>query len=578
MGFSYIKESDIENSLREFSKGHTYSLFKLALSSIYNDRELLLEPGFILNIFKTIKSEEDIKDFTELLKDKRIDFSAPYTENDPKNLETFNSFWNDKISFPCPLIFALIPHLNDSQVSNLIRDNSMYRLGDNPEVKSNSANLTLSLFENGYHETLLALKEECYFIDTTSLNFYEKKKFEGFDEECCLEDVLFTHVLKKPELIDVFSRISYSSINSICDRWLNHHLEQDRKDNVLIQNFLDNVFNKLDNDGKENVISYMLYKTNDLDFLQDALKKYGCDNISSYKPNKYPIWIRSDEHKNKSIYRKFLRNGIDLFEHYKEGNRVFISTMLNGLNRRKDFKTILEEQKIDYKYFINELLKERTDSLGKTYNNFQLCLATGESAIIDHFNLKLDDLVGYSKKFKSERYEKLKIQEKLNLIEEVISKTFLAPAYIPEGIYYKNHIEKAKIGFNLFMNTQYGMSEKPHLISEHLSLLEQVDIKKYDYRTQYFEIVSQILEPYYSRHMDIESDYYKTCMKMIDYVATDKNLDWKTLSELLNSESYEKNKENFSEGAKNALNYLQNICLSHTLSRSPIIEKKKIKI
>ncbi len=580
MGHAYINENDIENSLNEFSKGNTFSLFKLALSNIYNQRELLNTPGFIVNLIKNLNPQDDVENYLNLILDNRCDLTVLYEETNQSNLKDFRNFWGEKISSPTPLIFAILPYLTDEQSSKLLKNNFMYRLSEMPSVVSEAPELLYSLLNKGHSKTLVSMKEECYFFDSQNLKLYDKQKFPGYEEEITLDELIFQYAIKNPELIEIHSKLTYSGLASLSDRWLTHHLDQDRKDNILIQKFIDTVFDKLDENGKELITAQMLYKTNDLDFLQICLNKMGVNKIEDYHPQKYPIWIKSADHKNKSIYRKLLRSGTDLFSLYPDSNRTFLSSIVDGFPRKPNLKEVLAEQKIEYKDFIKDLLEIKTDARGIQYNNFALCLATGDSSIIEHLNLNFEDLENYSKKFKVGRYEKLKTEEKLTLIEDILNKTFLAPTYCAEGVYYVKHIEKCAIGFNMFMANQYGNIQKNNLIHEHLTLLEKVDIQNpaHDYRKEYFKIAKYLLEPYPIRHININSEHYNTCIKIIDYVATDKTLNWQELYSTLKEERYQKDFENYSDGAKNIYNYLQKIALSYTLVPQNIYEKKKLKL
>lgn len=358
-------------------------------------------------------------------------------------------------------------------------------------------------------------------------------------------------------------------------------LDKDRRDNIVIQKFFDTVFDQLSDSGKERIISKTLYKNSDLDFTMLALEKIGVNSFSEYKPKHVPIWLDAADHKNKAIYRRLLRSGVSVFDYYKGSTKTFLSVILDGLpsnNAKNYLPNILAEQKIDYKTFIKELLDNKIDEEGKPYTNFSLLISSMNSTVIEHLNLQLEDLANYSKKLNPQKYETLKLKEKFELLNDVMDRTFLADTYVPVESFSKKHIEKKAINFNLYIHNQYYSRNPVTLVDEHLKLIEQVDPETHDYRGKYFKIVSQIFDQYGTNGLEDSMQLYKTYMKMIDYVATDKSLDWSSLADYLSSEKVNKDKSNFYEGALNLYNYLQKVCLSHTLTQAAIPEKKKYKI
>jgi len=575
MSFDYLDEKKVEKSIIDFSEGNTFPLFKLALSSLYDARKILDDQNFIINMFKNLNNYQEKMEFIDLLIDKRIKFLTEVDSNDTSHLNRYNITWGNKLPEKTPLIFHLIPYLQDGHLAKIVQDGSIYSITENPDIKLLAETLTIDLFKKGFKESIISLKDDYYIFN--HLNVYDKKTFAEGKEEQTLEEHLFEFTLNNPDLLEAFSRITYSGLDSTSDKWLNTQLEKEKKDNSAIQKFLDNTFPKLSEEGKESAIAYMLYKTDDLDFLKIALNKIGVDKIQDYKPNKIPLWLQSAQHNNKSIYRKLLRTGTQLFDYYAPANRTFLACMVDGLPR-KDFKLLLEEQKIDLKSFMKDLLDSQVDSQQQVYTNFSLLYTTGESFFTDFLNFKVNDLEIYSKDFKESKYSKLKPIQKLTLISEILDKTYLAETYVPEGIYYSKHIKKAELNFNLHMSHEYHPRNSIHLIEEHLTLLEQTNFKGKDYRPIYFKIAKQMFDHYSSGRIHEDTDIYKLYNKIIDYVGTDKSLDWKDLNEKLNSEEISKSKNDFQEGSINLFNYLNKVCLSHTLASEPIIERKKFKI
>lgn len=575
----YINEQDAEVSLKNFAQGDTFSLFKLALQSIYEPRELLKDSGFVISMLKTPLTGNNKLDFLELLIDNSIDFSKVHIETNAENLEKFNEYWKGAIAQPAPLFFSIIPYINDEQLAHVIKEGLIYNISDHSNIGPLSESLVLDLFEKGYDKSISILKDNYYYF-FNSLNIYDSKLYPGQKEEKTLEEIITPYSDDNPSLLYPLTKFFYNNLDSSADKWITRQLEKPRKDNFLIQKFFDTTFEQLSNEGKEAIIAKTLHETVDLDFTMIGLKKIGVSNFSEYKPGKYPIWISAEKHKNKSIYRKFLRNGVSLFDYYQTGNKTFLSVLLDGVDsgRNKKISDILEEQKIEYKQYIRELLEKRSDEEFKEYTNFSLLLSTNDGNITDRMNLNFEDISNYSKKFLPERWEKLKLKEKFEILNDVVDRTFLAETHQPKDSFYKKHIEKMAINFNLYMNSQYSPRDTVPLIDSHLNLLSQVEPDSYNYRPKYFQVVSKLFDIYPAGRLEKNTPIHNLYSKMIDYVATDKNLDWAGLSDFLSSEKVNKYKNEYCEGSLELFNYLQNVSLSHTLRTSSVSEKKKLKI
>ncbi len=580
---SFIRDEDIKSSLIDFSEGNTFKLFKLVFNSSYDSNSLIRDGKFTLNLLKNTKNQEDLTELITIIKDQRPDYSQDYFESNESNLKIFNKFWKGTVPNPCPLLFALIPHVSDSTLSQLIEETYLYSLSDNQVVKDYSQDIVKHLFENSYASTVFLLREKNYLFDSTGIALYEKKKFEGYEEETSFETVLFDIALKDPKLIIPLAKICYIGVESFSEKWLKHHFEQEKPDNQIIQKFINEVLPKISEEAQEHAISSMLYKTKDIDFLMASLKKIGVEDIKSYKPKTIPIWANSSSHENKGIYRKLMKNGIELFDYYQNSHKVFFSELLNGISTyKKTKKEILESQKIEFKYFIQQLLIEKEDSKGVKFNNFSLATSTSDSYINDFLNFNLSDLEEYSKFFSEEKFSKVKAERKLELLDSILIKTIFAPTYAPEGISWrKEQIEKRKINLNAMIANinGYSLTKSIHLIDEHLNAIAEADPKKCnDYKSFYFEAVSQIFELYGSSRIESKTDLSKMYLKMIDYLANDSSLDWKKVQDTLNSEKTQKEKIDFYEGSKEIFNYLSNVCLSHSLTPKSIQQPKKIKI
>jgi len=586
MNLFNISEEEIKKSLQDFSEGNYFPLFRLALTSISNQKEILANPEFVLNVFKKIKNDEDKNHFVDLLIEHKIDFGQGYIENNSSNLHSFKGYWKLKELNSIPLFFLIIPHLNDDQTAKIIESNCINELNNHPQINSFTKALIRHFFEKGHSKSileLLKLKEKKYInFDLTLLEEVEKK---FFDKERTLKEYLYLDTLKNPTLLYPYCRLTDDKLVNISKKWLKYHLDRNRTNYGIINKFIKTTFKQLNKQEQESVIPYMLYGTEDLSLLNTALKEYGCEDIISYKPQKYPLWIKAEKHKNKKIYNFFLENNTDIFDFCKENNKTFVEVMVNGLKfieltvkKEKILRKIFESQRIDYRTFISRLFEERIDEDGQKFNNFSLLVNSKSWIIIDAINLKIEDLEHYSIKFKPYRYEKLSLKDKIELMNDVVDKTFLAKCYLPKNIYLSEYVKEKEINFNLYMSKIFTFNKGIHIIDKHLSLLEQIDFDQYDYRTKYFKIVKQMFDFDSTFKININSDIYKTYVKIIDYVGTDRSLDWKSVKTYLEQEKFIVNQDSFSEGGLHLYKYLYKTALSNTLKQSDKIEIKKFKI
>ncbi|NCQ51783.1 hypothetical protein GW796_07810 [archaeon] len=576
MRFNYINEDNIQKSLIDFSNGDTFSLFKLALSSLDSPGNLLNDSNFIINMFSIVDKEEDKNFLFDLMISRNLNLIRNYIEIDDKKITKFNKFWDSQIPNDAPIIFFLLPYLNDKQFSTILKDYSISKLKDEEKTKILIEPLVLSLFKNGFHNSLSELKNE-YFI-LSSLATYEPKKVHGFEDELSLDEAFFKYCLKNPLLLDVYSKITYSSLETKSDSWMNYHLNQEKIDIPLVISFIETIFPLVTDFGKETIIARTLSQTKNFDLLKVALNKHGTSNISSYFPEEIPLWAYSSEHKNPIIFKKLLNNGADIFDYFPISNTIFLSSILDSNTDNKDFKTLLSENKIEYKTFLQKLFEQKTDNNGTTYNNFALILTTGEAKYNSILNINYDDLEILSKKFSKQNLEKTGINKKLQLISNILEQTFFAPVYAPSTTYSSTYLKEREINFNVYLSNESFSRKSIFLIDEHLSLLSQNDNLEIDYRGKYFQIVSQLFDFYGTKKIKESTERYQLYMTMIDYCATDKTLNWNLALEKLNHQSITDEKINFYEGSMNLYNYLNKICLSHTMTENNVIEKKKIKI
>jgi hypothetical protein len=579
MGF-YTNDDDVIKSLKDYSEGNTFSIFKLALESLYNARGLIEDSNFVINMFKNIGNNNDKDAFINFILDKNIYLNQEYTETNLEDLQKFNDYWKNGITQPAPLLFFIIPHLNDEQLEKVFSDGMLGDIPYNENSKVWAENLIIKFFESNQYKSLIALKEHrSGFINQAS--FYDTKIYPGQTEEKYLGDLISEFIENQPILLIAYDKFQSYSFVDKSEQWFTNQLDKERRNHILIQEFFDNVFEHLPQNGKELITARTLYRTNNLDYTMVALNKMGITDISDYKPTEYPLWLYAANHENKSIYRKLLRSGVSIFDHYPASNKTFFTIILDGPSYKENLAEILEEQKIDQKDFIRELLQKKIDDDGVEYCNYSLVSGSQDTRTLKSIDLKLSDLVFYKKKFAAEKFESLPIKEQLNLLNDVIDRTMLAPTYMlnkGSNRYARESLEKKVINFNLFAYNLSHYDKFGEIVEKHLDLLEQVEPAVCDYRQKYFKVVLQMFDRYDSGYISKANYLYKIFSKIIDYTATDKNLDWQALNKILSNDSLIEKKPNFVEGSIDIYNYLSKVCLSHELKTSSSPDKKKLKI
>ncbi len=580
MSIDYIHSNDLKNSLNDFSKGDFFSLFKLVLKHSYDTYDIVNDKDLILNLLSLKSLNHSQLEIVDLLLDNRVDISSTFTPKDDSFLFKTIKYWDLENKQNIPYFLYLIPYLNDDSVSKLLKQANFSSVENKKDL---AEKLVIHFFNNGYTESLMGLKSEYFLI--SALERYENNytiNVNNQEKKVNLEELLFSKFLDNPKLLTAYAEIFYNSMEHCADKWISHKLDEEPKNIKQISKFIDVNFDKLNDEGKERIIAETLYKTDNTQLTKEALKKINISRIKDYKPNHIPIWINSGSHQDKTIYKTLLKSGVNLFDYYPFGNKLFISSVSEDIYR-KDVMANLEKQGIDRKEFIN-LLFSPNHTPGITTNNFSLLVAMGESTFNDIVNLSIEDLSLINKQFKKENYDKKSVTDKLELLNEVIQKTFLAPTYDGEQIYYRTSIIKKEVNFNLWIDSEYNLSRnnnsEPHLIKEHLSLLEQINPSdygsKYDFRKDYFKCIRTMFDYYSVQNIGEKTEFYNLYMKMIDYVSTDKTLPWNDILDNLNKNSSKK--ESFEEGSRLIFNYLHKISLNNTFTSEIKPERTKLKI
>ena len=565
----------------------------LNYEDIFKQKEILTNSETILNILKNTQNYEDKNHFINLLIEHNANLGQEYIENDPLNLHDFKEYWKNEIKNPAPLFFFVILYLNDDQVAKIIKSDCVNELNNHPQINLLAKTLIVNFFEKGYSKSVLEflkLKEKKYI--NFDLTFLKK-----------LEERFYVKTLKNPALLYPYCYLTNNKLADISEKWLKRQLDYNCKKDIIVE-FINTAFEKLNKKEQEKIIPYMLYKTKDLDLLNAALKKYGCENISLYKPKEYPLWIKMEYHYNKEDYINLLKEGIDIFDFYKKDNKTFIEeiTFRYFSNNLKEILNYLEtnyDVEVNYnKIFIPRLFEERVDENGQKFNNFSLLVNSKSWIIIDAINLKIEDLEYYSVKFKPDNYKKLSLKDKIELMNDVVDKTFLAECYLPKNSnLYKSKSKKSEINFNLYVdkrdkhieqkyehlqyfyqNLYKNLNDSVYIVDEHLSLLSQIGFNQYDYKAKYFKIVEQMFSFYTIHKIELNSGIYKTYTKIIDYVGTDRTLNWESVKTYLEQEKFTENLHSFNNGGLHLYKYLYKTALSNTLKPSDKVEIEKFKI
>lgn len=580
MSIDYINTNDLKSSLNDFSQGDFFSLFKLVIKNSYDSYEIIQDKNLILNLISLKQLNNNQDEIVDLIINNRIDLSSLFTPNEEKLIKRNKNYWTNLDLQELPYFFYLIPHLNDENISKLIKQCNFHSLENKKEL---SEALVIKFFENGFNESLISLRAEYFLI--AALDRYEnkyKKLIDNKEKEINLEELAFSYFLQNPKLLVAYSEIFFNSIDGCADKWISHKLSEEPQDLKQVSKFIDLNFEKLTEEGKERIISQTLYNTKDTTLIKEALKHLGITKFKDYKPKYVPIWTKSGSHQDKSIYKSLLKSGVNLFDYYPFGNKLFLSVISEDIDK-SSIASNLEKIGVNKKEFLIELFSENKTPGIKT-DNFSLLLTLRDSKFNEIINFSTDDLTLINKQFKPSNYTKLNLKAKLELIDEILNKTFLAKVYDGEQIYYRKSIVQKEINLNLFIDNEYHLGNfnknVPHLVKEHFKLLEQINPQdfdsKFDYRNTYFKCILNMFDSYSSQNIGEKSEFYNFYMNIIDYVSTDKNLPWDNILENLNKIS--ESKESFSEGSKIIFNYIHKIALSNTFLVENKQERPKFKI
>ncbi len=578
MGYAYIKEENIHEGLKSFSEGKHLPLIKQLLIESYSDT-FIENQTLIMGFLRQLEKTNETSEFIEFLMERRFNFFTPLqSPENISNKKALNDFWGMELKDNYPFFLFLGPYLKEEDLSKIIKNYDFFNI-DN-DVKQEICNpLVVSLMKKSWNTCLTNLNEEYFFI--SNLDRYENLYVNPSDpdgEKINLERFFFKATIDNPSLINNYTKIFYNTLEQTAEKWFFHHLEQDKQNIPLIKNFLDTVLPELNQEGKEMIIAQTLYKTENLDLFKHASAKVGATSLKDYSPTTIPVWKYSQEHKNNFIFRKLLANGVDVFDYNSRNNKVFLLSILDSTHPR-EIKDQLNSLKIPFESLVPRLFEEKIDNHNNTTNPFSILLGTADSKINPILNLTLEDLSHKSKKFKAERYQELSINEKLQLLSDILEETFLKPVYVNTDFYYRS-VQNKKINLNLWINNDYYLNDPIHLIEEHLNLLSQANDKtfeKYKYMTaKYFPALETMFEYYSVQNIRKDTPIYNMYIKMIDFVSIDKNLDWNNVLTHV-QKTYEK-KDSLSEGANSILSYLNKISLSYQIQQQAPKEKPKLKI
>lgn len=589
MSFDYLYFNDDEKLkvLKEFSQGNTFSLFKAVFASFDSKNSLLKDDDFILGLLQNL-DENGKSEFLDYFVERRYKLNHDYRA-DEKLFQKIQKFWNEPVPNPMPFLMAAIPFLSDENCEKIINQWEWWSTRDNPGFKEMIHNMIVTFFDKGYEKSILALKSDYSCSNQIKLDESEKEINPETNNPFTLGELLFNKVLDNPNLLQAYSALTYYGKSFHTQEWLMKHLEKEPIDKEKIKAFFSSNLLNYEQDEQEKLISLTLHKTKDMELLTHALSLIGCQNIYDYKPKFCPVWKEIASHQDPKIYKRFLRFGIKMFDYYEEENITFFHHFVGSLNSY-NFSGELKKQKIKEQALIEGLFKKYTDKDGNKENFFTIVSTnlTSNSNVSKVLNInleKLDNLGFVDRKLKDSQYKDLGNEQKLMVVEQVLEKSFFKPIFQTKNDdYYNKDRIKKEITLNLYINNLSSYSnEDIWIVSEHLKLLESISPEKdklHDHRKIYFKVLEHMFDSWFMRYLETSSKIYPTFIKLIDYVATDKSLDWKGLEGKLSQQLEKINKYGspLQEGGKNIYNYLQHLCLQYNLPSEPTLEKKKIKI
>ncbi len=144
----YYNDEKIAESLKSYSEGNTFSLFKLTLENLYNSRVILEDSKFIINMFKNISNYNDKVSFLDFIMDKNISLDSLYTETNTEDLNNFNEYWKNSIPQPAPLLFFILPYLKDEELAKIFEEGKLEDISYLINSNQLSENLIIKLSDN----------------------------------------------------------------------------------------------------------------------------------------------------------------------------------------------------------------------------------------------------------------------------------------------------------------------------------------------------------------------------------------------------------------------------------------------
>lgn len=612
----YISRIDPEENLKaliDFSNGNPFTLWELSFEQMdYFEREKLFSDlNNVLNIIKIVpedKTTEFLQIFFEYYKFKEKHDISKY----PDLIKKVKDFWGD-----IPMNFSnidgflcFIPLVGDKAISKYLAedDNALYYSFKNETMLEIREKIVLKLFENNYPGLLQKMKDEYYYFSNM------KHHFE-FNVEQIDKDTNTTTILKKT-LYELCKEEAFKNVDLIpthntlfnyngqnqndYHEWLKIQIKE--KNNKNIEYFRDNIFVKLQEEEKEYIIPALFTEQNNLKLFNSfLLKGFNLNSIYDYQPKKYSILSALNEYQDKNLIKKMIRRGyINLLDYKIDVDNTLKFSIENLLpyNHKEQLKAISCEDYFDsnkvFHYLVNNKIKIKEyykqegaqtystrPHIEKEFTIAQVCTHKKSEHFLEVINFNPREynkhLGNLDQEFKYKKYEELKDEKKLLFIENLLEKTYFGETYKVTHSNWDSH-KKYRTNLSNIYFSDYSTKNSIHLISEHLSLIEKLNIKSPKFIDSYFDFVIDLVEgSFYSiRRLEKTSLPVSQVSQIIDLVSDQKQMNWNYLK--LELDKIKPEEKAFSETTEMVYSHIHLVTLKHLLNSEQNNIQKKLKI
>lgn len=351
-----------------------------------------------------------------------------------------------------------------------------------------SQDITLFIGElilRGYSQTLSVLKDEFWLIN--KINIFSDEINVGSTTEK-VRDYWFGKLILNATTIKEYSELSYSSTDRTAIELVEHEIRNSKKINIAkITHLIEATKDLISDETKEYIVANTLVNTSDQKLLKSALKTYGLNEFKlnvpiDYKPLNYPIWVFSQEHKDKDIYEKFLGVGVDAYDYSIKTNETFLKLLLEKFSNDE---AKLKELNLMPEFLKNNIFKPHKDI--PNFTNYDLISMSGNTKLYDHLNINLND---YKKHFPD-----LDLSDTKS-IGGVLSQTLLKRTSRKALHEQNNDTEIDDLTSNVVRQiiNSSSLIEPDELMELHLDLLNASDNS--DYSDKYFDVLKELIMTY----------------------------------------------------------------------------------